>query len=360
MQPLDEVELKLRPRETAAFFSRHIASEGSVTSLLNRIEELHVPAVSIAVMEEGTVISKAWGTNIEALFQAASISKALTAMGVMRLAADGVLDLDDEVNGLLRSWHLPQGEGVTVRRILSHSAGLSLSGFPGVGTDVDISTLVAILDGVPPSNTEPVRVVRTPGESYLYSGGGFVLLELLLEDVTGQPFAELMRRVLLEPLSMESSTFEQPLPQNLHSLAVSGHDESGIEIPGRWLLYPQAAGGLWTNPSELLLSVAEMLQPRRVLNPQQRDAMLAPQIVDHHGLGWALDGSWFQHGGSNAGFHSFVYGSVTHQRAAVVMTNGENGWPICTEVMSAVAEVFGWPGYFMEETADSAIDTTGQ
>lgn len=325
MQLLDEVALKLRPRESASFFSRQIASEGPATSLVNRMEELRVPAVTVAVIDGEPLVSKAWGTNTETLFQAASISKALTSMGVIRLAADGILDLDDEVNGLLRSWHLPQGEGVTVRRILSHSAGLSLSGFPGVGIDDDISGLVPILEGGPPSNTEPVRVIRTPGESYLYSGGGFVVLELLLEDVTGEPFAELMRRVLLEPLSMKSSTFDQPLPRNLHSSAVSGHDESGTEIPGRWLVYPQAAGGLWTNPSELLLSVAEMLQPSLVLNDQQRDAMLTPQVVDHHGLGWALDGSWFQHGGSNAGFHSFVYGSVTHQRAAAVMTNGENG-----------------------------------
>lgn len=356
MHLLDDAALNLRPRPTAAFFSRRIGSEVPRASLVDRMDELHIPAVSVAVLDGDTVVSRAWGADVETLFQAASISKALTSMGVVRLAADGLLDLDEEVNSQLRSWHLPQGDGVTVRRILSHSAGLSLSGFPGIRIEDEIPTLVQVLDGVLPSNTEPVQVIRTPGESYLYSGGGFVLLELLLEDVTGQPFPQLMRSVLLEPLSMHSSTFEQPLLRSLHSAAVSGYDESGSEIEGRWLWYPQAAGGLWTNPSELLLSVAEMLQPSRVLNHQQRDAMLTPQVVDHHGLGWALDGSWFQHGGSNAGFHSFVYGSAAHQRAAAVMTNGENGWSICIEVMAAVAETFEWPDYLVEESDQTSGD----
>lgn len=321
--------------------------------LVDRMAELRVPAVSLAVWDRGATLSRAWGTGRETLFQAASISKAVTAIGVIRLSGEGTFDLDREVNEVLRSWRLPRGEGVTARRILSHAAGLSLSGFPGIRSDAAIPSTVQILDGVPPSNTEPVRVIRTPGESYLYSGGGFVLLQLLLEDLTGESFAGLMRRLVLDPLGMRSSTFEQPLPAGLHSFAASGHDESGVEIAGRWLVYPEAAGGLWTNPSELALAVGEMLQPSRILTDQQRDAMLTPQVVDHHGLGWALEGEWFQHGGSNAGFHCLAYGSVTHRCGAAVMTNGENGWPLCTEVMAGVAEVFGWKDYLKEGIEDA-------
>lgn len=340
---LDEVARNLRPRVSVA--SRPI----SRARLTNRMADLKVPSVSIAAWDRGTVLSRAWGASPSMLFQAASVSKAVTAMGVLSLVGQGVLDLNEEVNDRLSSWHLPEGEGVTVRRILSHSAGLSLSGFPGIPTDAAIPSPIEVLDGTPPSNTEPVRVVREPGQSYLYSGGAFVLLQLLIEDATGEPFVKLMQSVVLNPLGMASSTFAQPLPPELHSVAVSGYDEEGVEIKGRWLVYPEAAGGLSTNPSDLLLAVAEMLEPARVLSTKQRDAMLTPQVVDHHGLGWALEGAWFQHGGSNAGFHSLAYGSVIHQVGAVVMTNGENGWPLCTDVMATVAEVMEWPGYLLEK-----------
>jgi CubicO group peptidase (beta-lactamase class C family) len=322
------------------------AGEATISSgsLDERMAELGVPAVSLAVLTgTGRVLSRAWGAPPQTLFQAASISKPVTAMAVMRLAGEGVVDLGREVNELLRSWRLPDGEGVTVRRILAHTAGLGVEGYPGYERGGDVPTAQQMLDGIPPSNTAAVRVVRTPGEAYQYSGGAFILLQVLLEDVSGEPFAKLMRTTVLNPLGMRTSTYESPLPLELRSSAAVGHDESGSPIPGGWFLYPQAGGGLWSTATELLLAVGEVVRPGLVLTTAQRDAMLTPQVVDHHGLGWALDGRWFQHGGSNWGYHCLAYGSVEHRRGAVVMTNGANGWPLCVDLLATVARVFDWP-----------------
>ena len=170
--------------------------------------------------------------------------------------------------------------------------------------------------------------------------------------MTGEPFADLMRRVVLDPLEMEPSTYTQPLPAALHALVATGHDDNGQPLSERWMVYPeQAAAGLWTTPTALMRVVSEMLRPHRVLDERTRDEMLAPQTDDHSALGWGLDDPWFQHGGSNYGFRALCCGSVTHRVGAAVMTNGEGGGVLCADVMATVAEAFGWPDYLKERTA---------
>ncbi|MGH2759881.1 MAG: serine hydrolase domain-containing protein [Actinomycetota bacterium] len=322
-------------------------------TLADRMTQLRVPAVGLAVLEDGgSVSSRAWGATPGTLFQAASISKPVTAMAVGRLAADGVIDIDRDVNTYLRTWQLPDGDGVTVRRILSHSAGLSVHGFPGYALGADIPSIGQILDGAPPSNSDAVRVVLPPGETYQYSGGGFTVLQLLLTEASEEPFAGLMRRTVLAPLGMDQSTYEQPLPPRLHPQAAIGHDDNGQPLAGGWRIHPeQAAAGLWTPPHELIGVAGEMIRPGRVLDEAGRDKMLVPQTNDRAGLGWGLDGSWFSHGGANAGFRCDLAGSVPHGRAAVVMTNGDAGGALCGELLAAVAEVFGWPDYLRERSA---------
>lgn len=343
MSSLDDVAERLRSRTSIA--GRPVER----ATLADRMAELHLPAVSVAVLEPGgDVIAQAWGATPGTLFQAASISKPVTAMATMRLASDGFVDLDADVNAALRNWRLPDGEGVTPRRILSHTAGLSVHGFPGYARSDDVPSLVQILDGAPPANTEAVRVFRPPGEGYQYSGGGYTLLQLLIEDVTGEPFADLMRRVVLDPLGMPASTYEQPLPAEKHSSAATGHDIEGKPLDGGWVVHPeQAAAGLWTNPAELVRVAGEMIRPGAVLDDAARDAMLTPQ-TDDFGIGLQLEGDWFQHGGSNAGFQCLLYGSVPHRCAAVVMTNGDAGGLLCADVIATVAEIFGWPGFLRE------------
>jgi CubicO group peptidase (beta-lactamase class C family) len=209
-----------------------------------------------------------------------------------------------------------------------------------------------VLDGTPPANTEAVRRVRPVGEAWQYSGGGFTVMQLVLEDVTGEPFAELMRRLVLDPLAMSSSAFDQPLAASREQLAAAGHDEAGNEIAGRWHTYPErAAAGLWTTPTDLVQAAAEMLRPGRVLTSDDREAILTPQVIEHFGVGWALEGPWFGHGGSNAGYRCQVFASVEHGCAAAVMTNSNNGNALAGDLIATVAEALGWPDFLKEREA---------
>ena len=319
------------------------------------MDELHVPAVSVAVVEEGDVAAtRAWGTTPKTVFQAASISKPVTAMGALRLASDGVLDLDASVNAQLTSWQIPDGDDVSVRHVLCHGAGLSVHGFAGYEAGDDVPTLEQILDGARPANSEAVRVVRPPGEAFQYSGGGFTVLQVLMQDVTQRPFAELIDDLVLHPLGMRSSTFVQPLPLEREAQAAIGHDGLGAPIPGRWRTHPeQAAAGLWTHPADLARTACEMIGPGRVLDADSCDEMLSPQVDAERGLGWMLAGDgWFGHGGSNIGFTCNLTATSGTGHGVVVMTNSDAAMlTLLPEVVATVAEAYGWDGYLRERAA---------
>jgi CubicO group peptidase (beta-lactamase class C family) len=191
------------------------------------------------------------------LFQAASISKPVTSTAMFRLIEQGRLALDEDVNVRLRSWKVPesaftQTEKVTPRRIVSHMAGLTVHGFAGYDAGTPLPTLPQILDGLPPANSPPVRVTALPGDHESYSGGGFTVLQLLIQDVTGRPFKDVLDDLVLRPVKMTHSTFAQPLPQGSADGAATGYQADGTPIAGRFHVYPElAAAGLWTTPSDL-------------------------------------------------------------------------------------------------------------
>jgi CubicO group peptidase (beta-lactamase class C family) len=185
-----------------------------------------VPGLSIAVIDnfkiawaKGYGVTEA-GTNspvtAHTLFQAASISKPVTATGALTLVEQGKLSLDENVNLKLKSWQVPDNDftkdqKVTLRRLMSHSAGLTVHGFPGYEVGAPIPTLPEILNGEPPANTAPVRVDTIPGTKSIYSGGGITIEQLLVMDVTGEPFAKFMHDAVLDKIGMTDSTYEQPL-----------------------------------------------------------------------------------------------------------------------------------------------------
>jgi CubicO group peptidase (beta-lactamase class C family) len=309
MRDVAEIADGLRPRVTVS--GRAIPR----ATLADRMAQAHVPALSVAVLDGGRMSSAAWGASTDTLFQAQSISKPVTAMAVVRLANQGALSLDAEVNDRLTSWQLPESAGVTIRRILSHSAGLNVPSHPGYAPGTPVPSMVEILDGLPPANTDPIRVVSPPGSAFAYSGGGFTVVARLLEDVTGTPFPALMRELVLDPLGMTASTYEQPLSPEWETRAAIGHDAQGNPLPGRWQIQPElAAGGLWTTPSDLVRVAAEMCAPEHVLDIASRDAMLIPQVPEGPGLGWMLDPRWL----------------------------------LLLDVMATIAEVFDWPQYLDE------------
>jgi CubicO group peptidase (beta-lactamase class C family) len=304
------------------------------------------------------------------IFQAASNSKPVTAMAALSLVEAGVLDLDADVNQSLRSWQVPENEHtkehkVTLRRLLSHTAGLSVSGYLGYPAGSQLPTLQQILDGESPANSEPVRVVQMPGKGFMYSGGGYVVVQQLIQDVTGKSLAGLAQELVFDKLGMENSTFEPILPERYLSQAAVAHRDNGNPLPGKWHTYPEGApASLWSTPSDYAHLIVEVLKSYKgasglVLSPGMTRQMLTPQ-VGWIGLAFVVeekDGcTWITHGGWNEGFHSDFLGFLDAGQGLVWMTNGENGKFLGHEVIRGLAKTFGWPVYPQVEKTVAQVD----
>ena len=207
-------------------------------TLQQLMDVFKVPGLSVAVVDGFKIAwAKPYGVTeagttspvtTSTLFQAASISKFVTAAGALYLVEHGKLSLDEDVNKELTTWRLPDNEftatqKVTLRRLLSHSAGTTVHGFPGYAVGEPIPTLVQILNGEKPANTAPIRVDLVPGTKFRYSGGGITIEQLLIIDVTGKPFPQFMQQAVLGPIGMSNSTFDQPLPPVLGRARRRGH-----------------------------------------------------------------------------------------------------------------------------------------
>jgi CubicO group peptidase (beta-lactamase class C family) len=337
-------------------------------TLAELLEATGVPAVSVAVVHGFQLHwARAWGVadvvtgraaDTETLFQAASISKPVAAMGVLRLAREDALSLDADVNRLLRRWQVPgesaNGWGpVTLRSLLSHTSGADDGfGFPGYAPEAERPGLVGILNGEAPSNVGPVHFARPPFEAYKYSGGGTTLVQLAVEDLTGRPFAEFMEEAVLGPLGMSSSSYLQPLPPPLASRAARAHDAQGAARDAPWHVYPeQAAAGLWTTAEDLARFIVEVQQasaglPSHVLDPTLAREMTTPVGVGPFGVGLMVDkrgeGWYFSHGGSNRGFRGMIVGHTRKGYGVAILTNADGGTAVTREIEARVAQAYGW------------------
>jgi CubicO group peptidase (beta-lactamase class C family) len=316
----------------------------------------HVPAVSVAVIEGGRIAwARAYGQISTAdprpvtpgtLFQAASISKPIAALAALRLVQEGKLRLDEDVQRRLRSWKIPYTdltttEKVTLPRLLSHSAGLTVHGFRGYAAGEPVPTLLQVLNGEPPANSEPVRIDLVPGSKWRYSGGGYCVLQMLVTEVAGKPFPQAAEELVLQPLGMTRSTYRQPLPHELARDAAWGHDRAGRPIPGRWHVHPEiAAAGLWTTPSDLARAVLEVQRAYRGKSPRFLSAALARAMLEKqagdYGLGFAVRDRMFSHGGSNIGFKCQLSAHAETGQGAVVMTNGDRGGEVASEILRRI------------------------
>jgi len=216
-----------------------------------------------------------------------------------------------------------------------------------------VPSLVEILDGKKPANTDPIRVDVVPGTLWRYSGGGYEVMQQLVMDVTGKPFPRLAREIVLGPLGMSHSTYQQPLPSRFKGNAASGHRANGATIPGKWHTYPEmAAAGLWTTPSDLLRVVGELQTGGHVLKPDTQRQMLT-KVLGDYGLGLGLAETHgqksFSHGGANAGFQCMMFAYLEGGRGAVVMTNGDQGGALAAEILRSIAAEYGWPDYQVTE-----------
>ncbi len=329
------------------------------------------PGVSVAIIDEGRVVwaagfgvrevGGAAPVDSTTLFQAASISKVAAALGTMHLVERNVLSLDGNVNDALASWKVPDNEftareKVTLRRIMSHTAGLTVHGFDGFQPGLPLPTLPQVLDGTPPAKNPAVRVVAIPGMESRYSGGGTTVMQLLVTETVGSTFASFMRETVLQPLNMMNSTFEQPLPPPREAGAAAGHDSEGTVIPGKRHVYPmQAAAGLWTTPSDLAEIIIEVQQSHQgrgehVVRRATLQTMLTPGMGEY-GLGFGVEQhpgrTRFFHNGGNDGFRATMTGYVERGQGAVVMMNGENQ-ELLFEILRAIAEEYAWPDRFIK------------
>lgn len=261
------------------------------------------------------------------------------------------------MNLKLKSWKVPENEftkneKVTLRRIVSHSAGLTIHGFPGYAAGAPLPTLVQILDGAPPANTEPVRVDTVPGTLWRYSGGGVTVEQLVILDVTGIPFPRFMKETVLSKAGMTESGYDQPLPADRRKLAASGHDRDGKMIPGKYHTYPElAAAGLWTTPVDLCKYAMEIQRTlagksNKILSRKTVREMLTVQSGSV-GLGPFLSGQGdalrFGHGGANEGFQCLLMATAKTGQAVAVMTNSDRGGKLADEIVNAVAAEYHWP-----------------
>ena len=332
------------------------------------LDRFHVPGVSVAVIDDFEVgWTKSWGvadaesgvpTTDETLYQAASISKPVAAMASLKAAQIGLFDLDQDVNAILKSWQLPDtpfggGLAVTPRMLMSHTSGLGDGfGFPGYEPGEPLPTVLQVLDGQPPSPLPAVRLVRPATAGFQYSGGGIEVQQLALTDTVGKPFAQIMYEWVLEPIGMDMSTFEQPLPAQLEQRAARAHDRAGNRMDTQWHVYPeQAAAGLWTTPGDLarfMVEVQRTLAGRSslVLDRATMRNMVTPAGVGPFAVGFVVSpkgqGWYFEHDGANWGFQAQVIAHVTKGYGVVIMTNGDNGASVMTEIQDRVAKAYGW------------------
>jgi CubicO group peptidase (beta-lactamase class C family) len=351
------------------------------STLAEEMAESHVPGMCIAVIDNDQIawargfgVKQAGTTDsvtTATLFQAQSISKAVTATATLVLVNSGRLSLEQSPNAYLKSWKLPYDEyqaheRVTLRRILSHSAGLNVGSFAGYRAGEPLPSLLQILNGEEPANNPPIRVDFTPGSKSRYSGGGAEVMQQLLMDVTGQPFPELMKRLVLTPVGMTSSTYEQPLPEARWAEASRGHDGEGAAIKGGWLIQPQmAAGGLWTTPTDLAKWAFEITrawkgEKNKLFSKRIATEMLAVQKPPY-GLGVEVQGTGpnleFSHGGSNVGFRSQVVMFPAVGKGAVIMANGDRADWVIGNLIKSIATEYHWPALTQEEREVVTLST---
>ncbi len=334
-------------------------------TILERMRAHGVPGVSIAVIQDRELAwTKGYGlisangsqpVDRETVFSVGSVSKLATAVVTLRLVAKGKLNLDADVNQFLSRWKAPptpftDQQPVTLRHIMSHTAGFTVHGFPDFQPGESLPTTLDTLHGRSPAKHGPVVVDFTPGTQYRYSGGGTTVQQLIIEEITGQNYPAAARQLVFEPLAMTRSTFENPIPAQ-HGNIARAHGRLGqpTALPRGWEAMPEmAASGLWTTSGDLAKVLIALIKA----HDGQGDGFLKQSLVQdmmtkvppgEFGLGPHLyQDHVFGHGGSNNSYKAQAMANLKSGNGIVVLTNGANGKKIIHEIIETMKRIEGW------------------
>jgi CubicO group peptidase (beta-lactamase class C family) len=364
-QKNDQILLEINSIENSLIKNIQIKGDSiQKFNILERMDFYKVPGVSIAIVESGMIKwAKGYGyantktgtkVNASTLFQAGSISKPLAALSALKLFENDSLDLNKDVNYYLKKWQIPENkftetEKVTLEKLLTHTAGMTVHGFPGYQQTDKFPEIIDVLNGN--GNTGKIVVDTIPGSIWRYSGGGYTVMEKVVEDVSGLSLDDYMSKNILLPIGMKNSTYQQPIAKEFQNNISAAYDGNGELIKGLWNNYPeQAAAGLWTTPSDLAMycmEIQDIVQGKKngVLTKETVDKMLTKHKNDW-GLGPSLqnekDSLIFGHGGKNAGFTNDMKAYVYQGNAIIVMTNADNGSKLISEIKNAISNYYNW------------------
>lgn len=366
----EEIESKIKEVESNLGGWAQIEGEKSQWTLAERMKQYYIHGLGIAVIRNYKIEwARGYGmmdtatkapVTIQTLFQAGSISKSLNGVGLLKLVQDKKLDLNADINDYLKTWKFPydtvsHGKKISLANLLSHTAGLTIHGFPGYERGDTIPSLTDILNGKAPANTKAVRSMFEPGLRFKYSGGGTTISQLMLMDITGQAYDTYMWENILKPLGMTMSSYTQPPAKDKEKFLATGYDYDGVAVKGKSNVYPeQGAAGLWTNPTDIANYIIETqlsLQGKsnKVLSQEMTKLRLTPFVDSSSALGVFIEmkGSekYFGHNGADQGFLSTYKGSLENGNGVVVMVNSNNG-NILNEVVNSVATVYGWKDFY--------------
>ena len=341
-----------------------------------RMKATSVQGLSIAVIRDYKIEwAKGYGwadveeqrkVTPDTRFQAASISKSINSMGVLKLIEDGQLDPEEDINNYLTGWKfqydsISKNKKISVYNLLSHTAGLDIHGFPGYKKTDSLPIVQEILDGKRPANTKAVRSLFEPGTKFKYSGGGTTISQLVLTNITKSNYHHWMDKNVLEPLGMTNSSYQQPPPVT-NNLA-TGYYGNGKPVTGKYHIYPeQAAAGLWTTPTDLAKYIIECQlalegRSKKVLSPAMMKKRLTPYIDSNAALGVFIENRkgqlYFNHNGGNEAFLCTSYGSLQGGNGVVIMINGDN-FAVVNELLNSVALVYDWKGFYTPTFRKSA------
>lgn len=348
---------------------RQVLIEGDGPQRFTIAQRLHhygVPGVGVAIIEgcriveaRGFGLADPSGRRVDAgtLFQAGSISKVVAATAALRLVEQGTLSLDGDIAPHLGDWSLPRlpeagTAPVSLRQLLTHTAGINVAGFKGYDAAAPVPTLRQVFEGAAPANTAPLRIEHAPGSGWRYSGGGFVVVQHMVEHGTGVGFADYLREHVLRPAGMSDSEYLAPDDEARRARAATGTLADGRPIAGGWRIYPeQAAAGLWTTPTDLSRFAIGLVRSLR----GERGGLLrqdtATQMLSHQADAWGLGVELspvgaprkFSHTGAPIGFRSLWLMYPDSCQGATIMTNADEGMTLAYEIARAIADTYGWP-----------------